>query len=179
MKKEQLTKLMLGWQGRTTPAAAALLSNLFESADGVLLEYAEKAESNAIQAKFFEGGRELRRKRDKVSGLFSEHLERDIFLFLQPQPRADAPGSEVLSLVSKDSFERSLALKTICEQVTKKHQELYYALSHRLGSRRHRPFSRHRPARADHRSRSHPTHRPQTPAGANAYWKTASQLMKR
>ena len=133
MKKEQTRRLMLRWQSQVIPAAGSLLRNLFDSADEVLIEYAEKAESNAIQTTFFEGRRELWRKKDEVASLFEEHLTTGLFEFLRPPPRSDAPGAEVLSLVSKDSFERSLALETICEQAIKHHQELYYALSQRLG----------------------------------------------
>ena len=124
---------MLRWQSQTIPAAGSSLTNLFDAADDVLIEYADKAENNAVQAKFFDGRRELWQKKHEVASLFNENLSRELFEFLRPAARADAPGAEVLSLVSKDSFERSLALQTICEQAVKKHLELYYALSQRLG----------------------------------------------
>jgi hypothetical protein len=109
------------------------MEQMFESADQVLLEYADKAENNAIQAKFIEGQRELWAKKTQVASLFRDNLGRELFQFMRPTERADAPGSETLSLVSKETFELSLALQTISDQAVQNNQELYYALSQRLG----------------------------------------------
>ena len=95
VRKEELKGLMLGWRDRTVPAAASLLANLFESADDVLIEYAAKAESNEVQAKFLEGSRELWLKKDQVAALFEEHLARDLFECLRPAPSEHSPGAEV------------------------------------------------------------------------------------
>ena len=124
---------MLDWRGQIAPAADALMEQLFQSADQVLFEYADKAENNAVQAKFLEGQRELWLKKTEIASLFSDNLARELFQFMRPTPRPDAPGSETLSLVSKDTFERSLALQTISDQAVQNNKELYYALSLRLG----------------------------------------------
>lgn len=133
LNKEKIKQIMLAWRDQTSIAADALMENLFEHADYVLLEYASKAENNNIQAKFSEGQRELWLKKDQLASFFHDNLSRDLFQFMRPAQRSDAPGSETLSLVSKDSYERSLALQTISDQAVKKNQELYYALSQRLG----------------------------------------------
>ena len=133
VKKGQIKNLLLDWRGRITPAADSLMEQLFESADQVLFEYADKAENNAVQAKFLEGQRELWLKKTDVASLFRDNLARELFQFMRPTQRPDAPGSETLSLVSKDTFERSLALQTISDQAVQKNRELYYALSLRLG----------------------------------------------
>jgi hypothetical protein len=133
MKKEEIRTLMLRWQSQLLPEVGTLVSNLFDVADGVLMEYADKAESNEIQSGFIDGQRELWRKKDNLLRRFNENFERELFVFLRPVARPDAPGAEVLSLVSKDAFERSLALKTISEQAIKNNPDLYYALSQRLG----------------------------------------------
>ena len=133
VKKEQIKNLLLDWRGRIAPAADDLVEQMFESADQVLLEYADKAENNAIQAKFIEGQRELWAKKTQVASLFRDNLGRELFQFMRPTERADAPGSETLSLVSKETFELSLALQTISDQAVQNNQELYYALSQRLG----------------------------------------------
>ncbi len=133
VKKEQIKNLLLDWRGRIAPAADDLMEQMFESADQVLLEYADKAENNAIQAKFIEGQRELWAKKTQVASLFRDNLGRELFQFMRPVQRADAPGSETLSLVSKETFELSLALQTISDQAVQNNQELYYALSQRLG----------------------------------------------
>lgn len=133
MKKDEIKSLLLAWRDRTVPAAGALVADLFKSTDRVLLEYADKAESNAVQARFFEGQRELWLKQDQVVSQFHDNLFHELFQFTRPSKRPDAPGEEALKLVSKDAFERSLALQTISDQAVKRHHELYYALSQRLG----------------------------------------------
>jgi hypothetical protein len=133
VRKEQLKTLLTAWRGDIMPAAQGMMNDLFNSAGEVMLEYAEKAESNAIQVRFFEGKRELWLKEEQVVSLFNENLFRDLFDFMRPAERRDAPGAEVLSLVSKDAYERSLALQTIADQAVQDHQELYYALAQRLG----------------------------------------------
>jgi hypothetical protein len=133
VRKEQLKTLLTTWRGDIVPAARGMMTDLFRSAGEVMLEYADKAESNAIQVRFFEGKRELWMKEEQVVSLFNENLFRDLFNFMRPAERKDAPGAEVLSLVSKDAYERSLALQTIADQAVQHHQELYYALAQRLG----------------------------------------------
>ena len=143
MKKETVKNLLLTWRDRSVPAAEVLLERLFESADRVLLEYANKAESNALQAKFFEGQRELRFKREQLKSIFQDTLLREIFQFMRPDKRIAQPGADVLSLVSKDTFELSLALETISDQAIKQRQELYFSLSQRLGVVSGSPAVRH------------------------------------
>ena len=133
MKKEIIKNLLLAWRDRSVPAAEVLLEQLFESADQVLLEYADKAENNAMQAKFFEGQRELWLKKEQLEiAVPRQSVARNAPVHAS-RPRVAEPGAEVLSLVSKDNFELSLALETISDQAIKRHQELYYGLSQRLG----------------------------------------------
>lgn len=131
--KDSLQGALRTWRDRVMPDADRCLQRLFISAHEVLFEYASKAESNVIQTAFIAGRRELEFKRTAVRKVFQESLRKKLFECLHPSQRPNAPGSETLSLVSKDSFERSLALKTICDQALERHRELYYALSLRLG----------------------------------------------
>ncbi|MCB1800528.1 MAG: DUF1631 family protein [Gammaproteobacteria bacterium] len=134
LDKGQIRQILLEWQGRIGPAADARLEKMFASADEVLFDYADKAESNAIQVKFLGGRQELWSRKSEVAVLFRDTLAKQLFQFAKPAQRPNAPGSETLSLVSKDSFERSLALQTISDQAVEKNRELYYALSLRLGA---------------------------------------------
>ena len=133
MKKEQIKSILLAWRDHTVPTAGAFVADMFKSADHVMLEYADKAETDAVRTKFFEGQRELWLKQDQVVSQFHDTLFHELFQFTRPARRTDAPGEEALKLVSKDAFERSLALQTISDQAVKQHYELYYALSQRLG----------------------------------------------
>ena len=134
IQKTQLRRILPDWRSKVIPAADALMRNLFLSADKVLFDYADKAESNAIQAKFIEGQREIRLQSTQVSEQFHEKLESDFFKFMRRDNERKAPGAETLSLVSTDAYERSLAIKTICDQALSNNRELYYALSLRLGA---------------------------------------------
>lgn len=134
VKEGEIKQILLDWQGRIGPAADARMEQLFRSADEVLFEYADKAENNAIQIKFLDGRQELWKKKSEVSVLFRDKFAHQLLQFIRPPERPNAPGSETLSLVSKDTFERSLALQTISDQAVEKNRELYYALSLRLGA---------------------------------------------
>ena len=84
--------MLLAWRDRTVPTAGALVADLFKSADRVLLEYADKAESNAVQARFFEGQRELWLKQDQVVSQFHDALFHELFQFTRPAKREGGPG---------------------------------------------------------------------------------------
>jgi hypothetical protein len=133
VKKEQIRNLLLRWRDQITPAASGMVTEMFKSVDRVLLEYADKAESNKVQVQFFEGQREIWLKQDQVTSQFHDTLHHELFNFTRMQKQRDAPGDSALSLVSKDDFERSLALQTISNQAVKSSHELYFALAQRLG----------------------------------------------
>jgi len=131
--KDTLQGVLHTWREHVLPAADARLQHLFSSAGEVLFEYAEKAESNEVQTVFIDGRREFSVKQAEMRQLFQERLQHKLFDCLRSSERPIALGAETLSLVSKDSFERSLALQTISDQAIEKHRDLYHALSLRLG----------------------------------------------
>jgi hypothetical protein len=133
VNKSALNRLLRTWCDRTVNAADLLLEPLFESADQVLLEYADKAEDNRLQALFLEGRRVLRSDRPTLEWSFHDALNDDIFRFMYRQKEAADATSTVMSLVSKESFELSLALETISEQAHERNKALYHGLSQRLG----------------------------------------------
>ena len=133
MKREQVQDLLNKWRENIVPEAGTFVSDLFKSADKVMLEYADKAETNQIQNRFFEGQREIWLKQDQVESQFHDGLYHDLFDFMRNPEQQSRLGSETLSLVSKDTFERSLALQTISDQAIKHNSELYHALGQRLG----------------------------------------------
>ena len=134
MKREQVQDLLNKWRERIVPEASSYVNDLFKSADKVMLEYADKAETNQIQNRFFEGQREIWLKQDQVETQFHDGLFHDLFDFMRNPEDQSSLGSETLSLVSKDTFERSLALQTISDQAIKRNAELYHALGQRLGA---------------------------------------------
>ena len=74
MKREQVQDLLNKWRENIVPEAGTFVSDLFKSADKVMLEYADKAETNQIQNRFFEGQREIWLKQDQVESQFHDGL---------------------------------------------------------------------------------------------------------
>ena len=82
-----------------------LVSNLFENIDDALFDLAEKAENNAVQTGYFNGMREVRKKRQLVERMCQEHLGKIFRDFvagkLEPmKPEMGAQANEGLSLVN-------------------------------------------------------------------------------
>ena len=80
-----------------------LVATLFENIDDALFDLAEKAENNAIQTQYFDGMREVRKKRQLFERVYQEQLGR---LFrdlvddaLQVRPVVAEPGGASLHLV--------------------------------------------------------------------------------
>jgi hypothetical protein len=91
-----------------------LFSNLFENADVVLLEFAEKAESNVAQQRFFEAMKEIQVKRPMLEQVFMEELAESFRRFrnfsfggVSTEGISVMEGDENFSLVEKESWART------------------------------------------------------------------------
>ncbi|MGD2118396.1 MAG: DUF1631 family protein [Chromatiales bacterium] len=124
-------KILSPWKDESVSFLVDNLREMFKSADQVLLEFADKAQNNKIQTYFFEAMRELWLKQDNVVAIFQDGLERNIFRF-RDTSKETASVTETLSLVSKDTFEKNLALETIANQAEKKNYSTLYELTQRL-----------------------------------------------
>jgi hypothetical protein len=125
-------QLLSEWRANTLSDLSERLDKLFDASADVMLEYAEKAQSDHLRGRFYEAIRELRLRRAQVSEHFHAGIARVIFRFDAMAP-PDSPGRhEVLSLVDPDDFERSLALKTIVEHAERDHGILLRAIGKRL-----------------------------------------------
>ncbi|MCA1805921.1 MAG: DUF1631 domain-containing protein, partial [Xanthomonadaceae bacterium] len=74
MMRAKFTDLIDECRQMVTSHLMPLFSNLFENADVVLLEFAEKAESNVAQQRFFEAMKEIQVKRTALEQVFLEEL---------------------------------------------------------------------------------------------------------
>jgi hypothetical protein len=95
-----------------------LVSTLFENVDDALFHLAERAESNAVQVQFFDGMREVRKKRQLVERVFQEQLSQIFNDFadgkLKPvRPEVANPSNAGLSLVDDQELEDSLAISSM------------------------------------------------------------------
>jgi hypothetical protein len=114
-----------------------LVSNLFENIDDALFDLAEKAENNTVQTGYFNGMREVRRKRQLVERMCQEHLAKIFRDFaagkLEPmKPEAAVQPSEGLSLVNDQELEESLAISSMVAKAENRHSPQLYAVNQRL-----------------------------------------------
>ena len=96
------------------------IGNMFEHVDDALFDLAEKAENNAAQMHYFDGMREVRKRRPVIERSFLAQVSRELNDFVSghrsstqggtPPPLA---GSIELSLVADNELEESLAITSM------------------------------------------------------------------
>ncbi|RUL76780.1 DUF1631 domain-containing protein [Dyella choica] len=98
-----------------------LIGNMFEHVDDALFDLAEKAENNAAQMHYFDGMREVRKRRPVIERAFLALVSRELNDFAGgtrsagggPSAPAPVPGSVELSLVADNELEESLAITSM------------------------------------------------------------------
>jgi hypothetical protein len=110
-----------------------LATTLFENADDALFDLASKADNNAIQAQYFDGMREVRKKRQPIESRFQEQLTRQFVDFLAGRGIAAKPEtSNELSLVEETELEESLAVASMVAKTENRLQRVLFAINQRL-----------------------------------------------
>ena len=102
------------------------IGNMFEHVDDALFDLAEKAENNAAQMHYFDGMREVRKRRPVVERAFLALVSRELNDFASGNrapaptpatashtPTPPVPGSVELSLVADNELEESLAITSM------------------------------------------------------------------
>lgn len=116
----------------------SLMDRMFENADVGLLDFAEKAESNAAQALFFEAMKEVRNKRPVVEKCFHDEVRKSFSEFpnwvpeLSDDEDVDEDSEFSFSLVKEDTMEEDVAIKNILTRNNARIQENLNALVQRL-----------------------------------------------
>ena len=117
----------------------AQLSELFQNVGAALLDFAERAESNAVQSRFFEAMGQLTRRRGDIEHIFRQEINHGFDNLGKPPTDAAAPtgamgdeGTE-LSLVEPDEMEESVAAENLILRANANYFPELYALSQRLG----------------------------------------------
>ena len=114
-----------------------LVSTLFENVDDALFHLAERAESNAVQVQFFDGMREVRKKRQLVERLFQEQLSKIFSDFAEGKLKSvkgdiSAQSSAGLSLVDDQELEESLAISSMVAKAENRLARPLYQVNQRL-----------------------------------------------
>jgi len=96
-----------------------LINGMFEHVDDALFDLAEKAENNAAQMHYFDGMREVRKRRPIVERSFLTHVSRELSDFAANQRSVPTSGIQLpvgtaeLSLVADNELEESLAITSM------------------------------------------------------------------
>jgi len=136
---DRLGELIKLVRGISLKRINALVGTLFENVDDALFDLAERAGSNAVQAEFFDGMREIRRKRHLVERLFHEQASNAFNDFANGRTRgspadAQAPAAPNggLSLVDDIELEESLAVSSMTAKAENRLQRTLYQVNQRL-----------------------------------------------
>ncbi|MGN2246441.1 DUF1631 domain-containing protein [Frateuria sp. GZRR35] len=113
-----------------------LLGNMFEHVDDALFDLAEKAENNAAQMHYFDGMREVRKRRPMVERSFLAQVSRELTsMTTRPAPAHSASPSLApveLSLVAENELEESLAITSMTAKNESRLARDLFAVNQRL-----------------------------------------------
>jgi hypothetical protein len=110
---------------------SAQVNELFGSTDDALLDFAERAESNAMQGRFFEAIGSVRRHRSEIEQRFREQVHEGFDRFGSARPEIPGPAAE-LRLVERDDMEESVAAENLAIRCRANYYGELYALGQRL-----------------------------------------------
>lgn len=118
------------------------IGNMFEHVDDALFDLAEKAENNAAQMHYFDGMREVRKRRPVIERSFLSLVSRELNEFAggnraatpsaNTSAAASVPGSVELSLVADNELEESLAITSMVGKNETRLSRDLFAVNQRL-----------------------------------------------
>lgn len=113
------------------------VGNAFEHVDDALFDLAEKAENNATQMHYFDGMREVRKRRPSVERSFLGAISRQIGELAHapkaaPTAAPSPAGSVELSLVADNELEESLAITSMISKNESRLSRDLFAVNQRL-----------------------------------------------
>lgn len=138
LEQEQIGHLLAAIRNLALGRMAGRLEALFENVDDALFDMAEKAESNMLQTHYFDGMRELRRKRQLVERLFNEQIRSKFAAFSKGELKPfsedqNGSGTELtMSLVEDEELEESLAVNEMVHRALNRYKSALFALHERL-----------------------------------------------
>ena len=134
---ERVGELLSAVRGIANRRLQQWIGNMFEHVDDALFDLAEKAENNAAQMHYFDGMREVRKRRPAVERNFLSAISRDLGELTHPsqQPPVSAPltsGTVELSLVADNDLEESLAITSMIGKNEQRLSRDLFAVNQRL-----------------------------------------------
>ena len=116
------------------------LAELFQNASTALLEFAERAESNTVQSRFFEAMGQINRRRGDIEQIFRQELNQGFEGLAGGQMGVTGAAEEAgpqgveLALIEPDEMEESVAAENLVLRANAECFPQLYALSLRLGA---------------------------------------------
>jgi hypothetical protein len=118
------------------PRLAALLDGLYASVDDALFDLSERSASSTHQARFFDGMREIRKKRQRAQAVWLDLVGRHFSALERnetPHTRRVASRQVAeLGLVDEAELEENLAIEAMSDKAIVRSNRLLYALEQRL-----------------------------------------------
>ena len=128
-------------QALTQHRMASVSTSLFQQVDDALFDYADRAGASGAQQQFFDGMREIRRKRQRVEERFRAQIDVAFADYASGRKLAatDAPGELAegeakLALVEEAELEESLALSSMAQRAEQHVSQALHDLNRRLAS---------------------------------------------
>ncbi len=119
----------------------AVATSVFQQVDDALFDLADRAGSSGAQQQFFDGMREIRRKRQRVEDWYHKQIDQAFIDYAAGRTlaAANAPserddGELSLSLVEDAELEESLALTSMAGRAEQHLSTALHQLNHRLAS---------------------------------------------
>jgi len=132
---ERVGELLNAVRGIAGKRLQQCLGNLFEHVDDALFDLAEKAENNATQTHYFDGMREVRKRRPAIERNFLATVNRELGNLAgraTPGTSASAPAMSELSLVADAELEESLAITSMSSKHESRLARDLFAINQRL-----------------------------------------------
>lgn len=132
-------ELMQGCRQMARSLLAPLYVTMLDNTDVALLEFAEKAESNTAQGRFFEAMQELKRKRMELEQVFFKAVDAGFRDFINGSISSEGTLPDFndlrmskLSLVDKGEVEETLPVQNMVAKANANYSEQLYGLHQRL-----------------------------------------------
>ena len=139
-RNERVGELLASVRGIGTRQLMSLMGGMFDNVDDALFDLAEKAENNAVQTQYFDGMRDVRKKRPMIERRFLDMMTGNFSRLAggyrhergegEREGRADGTGE--LSLVDEQDLEESLAVTSMTSKAEGKLSHSLFAVNQRL-----------------------------------------------
>ncbi len=135
---ERVGELLSAVRGIANKRLQQWVGNAFEQVDDALFDLAEKGENNAAQIHYFDGMREVRKRRPGIERNFLNTIARKLSDLAHPTNTQDSPaaapslGSVELTLVAESDLEESLAITSMISKNSARLARDLFAVNQRL-----------------------------------------------